>query len=75
MSAGTRWFCVMKRKTVTVNTHVWGSHPLAPQHPPHPVGKEQPKTAASFKCLPLSGRLGDLFCFESEKSCMLLLRP
>lgn len=36
MSAGTRWFWVRKRKTVTVNAHVGGFCPLAPQ----PLGGE-----------------------------------
>lgn len=39
----------MKRKTVTVNGHVWGFCP-----PPPGWGGEQPKPTASFKFLPLS---------------------
>lgn len=30
MSAGTRWFCVMNRETVTVSAPVWG---FAPPYP------------------------------------------
>lgn len=39
MSAGTRWFCVMKRKTVTLNSHVWGFR--SPPPPPAPWGGAQ----------------------------------
>lgn len=51
MSAGTRWFCVMKRKTVTLNSHVWGFR--SPPPPPAPWGGGT-KPTASFTFLPLS---------------------
>lgn len=71
MSAGTRWFCVMKRKTVTVNAHVWGFRPAPPR--PLSVGRG-PETHSLIEASAfVPDRFGDLFGSESEKPCPLLL--
>ena len=73
MSAGTRWFCVMKRKTVTVNSlAVCGVSAPRPRGPLAGRGATETHSLIHVSAF-VTDRFEDLFCFESEKSCTLLL--
>lgn len=63
MSAGTRWFCGMQRKTVTVSSHRRGFH--------HPKAGEQwkPTPLGSF-CF-CQGQKGGSSCFGPKDTGML----